>query len=38
MNFENWCKGEVSKNAKKVNFLRQKSSESFSIYFSFKEN
>ena len=39
-NFENWISGEVSKSAKspnlltfKVNFLCQKLSESFSIFF-----
>ena len=35
LNFENWCSGEVSKKSQnltfKVNFLFQKSSESFSI-------
>ena len=43
MNFENWVSGEVSKSAKspnlltfKVNFLCQKLSESFSIFFSLK--
>ena len=43
MNFENWTNGEVSKSAKspnlptfKVNFLYQKLSESFSIFFSLK--
>ena len=43
LNFENWVSGEVSKSAKspnlltfKVNFLHQKSSESFSIFFSLK--
>ena len=42
-NFENWINGEVSKSAKspnlltfKVNFLYQKLSESFSIFFSLK--
>ena len=42
-NFENWVTGEVSKSAKspnlltfKVNFLCQKLSESFSIFFSLK--
>ena len=42
-NFENWVSGEVSKSAKspnfltfKVNFLCQKLSESFSIFFSLK--
>ena len=42
-NFENWVSGEVSKSAKspklltfKVNFLYHKLSESFSIFFSFK--
>ena len=42
-NFENWVSGEVSKSAKspnlltfKVNFLFQKLSESFSIFFSLK--
>ena len=42
-NFENWVSGEVSKSAKspnlltfKVNFLYQKLSESFSIFFSLK--
>ena len=40
LNFENWVSGEVSKSAKspnlltfKVNFLYQKLSESFSIFF-----
>ena len=40
LNFENWTNGEVSKSAKspnlltfKVNFLYQKLSESFSIFF-----
>ena len=43
LNFENWVNGEVSKSAKspnlltfKVNFLCQKISESFSIFFSLK--
>ena len=43
LNFENWVNGEVSKSAKspnlltfKVNFLYQKSSESFSFFFSLK--
>ena len=43
LNFENWVSGEVSKRAKspnlltfKVNFLYQKLSESFSIFFSLK--
>ena len=43
LNFENWFNGEVSKSAKspnlptfKVNFLYQKLSESFSIFFSWK--
>ena len=43
LNFENWIDGEVSKSAKspnlltfKVNFLYQKLSESFSIFFSLK--
>ena len=43
LNFENWFSGEVSKSAKspnlltfKVNFLCQKLSESFSIFFSLK--
>ena len=43
LNFENWFNGEVSKSAKspnlltfKVNFLYQKLSESFSIFFSLK--
>ena len=43
LNFENWVNGEVSKSAKspnlltfKVNFLCQKLSESFSIFFSSK--
>ena len=43
LNFENWVNGEVSKSAKspnlltfKVNFLYQKLSESFSIFFSLK--
>ena len=43
LNFENWVKGEVSKVPKsgqiltfKVNFLYQKLSESFSIFFSLK--
>ena len=43
LNFENWTNGEVSKSAKspnlptfKVNFLYQKLSESFSIFFSLK--
>ena len=43
LNFENWVNGEVSKSAKspnlptfKVNFLHQKLSESFSIFFSLK--
>ena len=43
LNFENWLNGEVSKSAKspnlltfKVNFLYQKLSESFSIFFSLK--
>ena len=43
LNFENWVSGEVSKSAKspnlltfKVNFLYQKSSESFSIFISLK--
>ena len=43
LNFENWVSGEVSKSAKspnlltfKVNFLYQKLSESFSIFFSLK--
>ena len=43
LNFENWVSGEVSKSAKspnlltfKVNFLYQKSSEAFSIFFSLK--
>ena len=43
LNFENWTYGEVSKSAKspnlptfKVNFLHQKLSESFSIFFSLK--
>ena len=43
LNFENWVSGEVSKSAKspnlltfKVNFLFQKLSESFSIFFSLK--
>ena len=43
LNFENWTNGEVSKSAKspnlptfKVNFLNQKLSESFSIFFSLK--
>ena len=42
-NFENWVSGKVSKSAKspnlltfKVNFLYQKLSESFSIFFSLK--
>ena len=42
-NFENWSNGEVKKSAKspnlltfKVNFLYQKLSESFSIFFSLK--
>ena len=41
LNFENWVNGEVSKSAKspnlltfKVNFLCQKLSEAFSIFFS----
>ena len=44
LNFENWVNGEVSKSAKspnlltfKVNFLYQKLSESFSIYFFIEE-
>ena len=44
LNFENWTNGEVSKSAKspnlltfKVNFLYQKLSESFSIFFFFIE-
>merc|ERR1719491_1503560 len=43
LSFENWTNGEVSKSAKspnllnfKVNFLYQKLSESFSIFFSLK--
>ena len=43
LNFENWVNGEVSKVPKfdqnltfKVNFLCQKLSESFSIFFSLK--
>ena len=43
MNFENWTNGEVSKSAKspnlpvfKVNFLYQKLSESFSIFFQWR--
>ena len=43
LNFENWISGEISKSAKspnlltfKVNFLCQKLSESFSIFFSLK--
>ena len=43
LNFENWVNGEVSKSVNKcqnltfkVNFLCQKSSESFSIFFSLK--
>ena len=43
LNFENWLNGEVSKSAKspnlltfKVNFLYQKLSKSFSIFFSLK--
>ena len=43
LNFENWVNGKVSKSAKspnlltfKVNFLYQKLSESFSIFFSLK--
>ena len=43
LNLENWLNGEVSKSAKspnlltfKVNFLYQKLSESFSIFFSLK--
>ena len=43
LNFENWVNGEVSKSAKspnlltfKVNFLYEKLSESFSIFFSLK--
>ena len=43
LNFENWVSGEVSNSAKspnllnfKVNFQRQKLSESFSILFSLK--
>ena len=43
MNLENWCNEEVSKSLKKcfnltfkVNFLCQKSSESFSFFFSLK--
>ena len=43
LNFEDWVSGEVSKSAKspnlltfKVNFLYQKLSESFSIFFSLK--
>ena len=43
LNFENWVNGEVSKSAKspnlltfKINFLCQKLSESFSIFFSLK--
>ena len=43
LNFENWVNGEVSKSVKKcqnltfkVNFLCQKLSESFSIFFSLK--
>ena len=43
LNFENWVNGEVSKSAKspnlltfKVNFLYQKLSESFLIFFSLK--
>ena len=43
LNFQNWVSGEVSKSAKspnlltfKVNFLCQKLSESFSIFFSLK--
>ena len=44
LNFENWVSGEVSKSAKspnlltfKVNFVYQKLSESFSIFFSLKD-
>ena len=44
LNFENWVNGEVSKSAKspnlltfKVNFLYQKLSESFSIFFFIEE-
>ena len=44
LNFENWISGEVSKSAKspnlltfKVNFLYQKLSESFSIFFFIEE-
>ena len=44
LNFENWTNGEVSKSAKspnlltfKVNFLYQKLSESFSIFFFIEE-
>ena len=43
LNFENWVSGEVSKSAKspnlltfKVNFLYQKLSESFSIFFHWR--
>ena len=38
LNFENWCNGEVSKSALiwLSNFLCQKSSESFSFFFSLK--
>ena len=43
LNFKNWVSGDVSKSAKspnlltfKVNFLYQKLSESFSIFFSLK--
>ena len=44
LNFENWTNGDVSKSAKspnlltfKVNFLYQKLSESFSIFFFIEE-
>ena len=44
LNFENWTNGEVSKSAKssnlptfKVNFLYQKLSESFSVFFFIDE-
>ena len=44
LNFENWVNGKVSKSAKspnvltfKVNFLYQKSSESFSFFFFIEE-
>ena len=40
LNFENWCSCEVSKKCQnltfKVNFLCQKSSESFSIFFHWR--